>query len=669
MPALNHGAHTGDDIGDNVLPIGGFVLPLLESSPIPSNALGIHDSVPHVEPTGSTAGSQPPCDEVPEIVFDPIPSYFHPIEGRLMRREVQESNPFSIPRKLEQSFITGEHERYKIPPFKTTSFPHLACPRHHREIDPKEHGGWLKVMHPDGTVYFHNVFKLDGGSCSIFTEVDLYGEAMLDEVTLFARYIWKHCGSVIGNEEYEVVINVKIDSDADRIIWSYYFVDHARRMPCWMRPFSPSDYMRTTEKLGMASPDHLQYLLRAMEHCALFPCHSRGVRTFPEEAHVTLIADLAWCASESVIAPIRYTAPFTKEEAVHLRDQVKCLRERTPDISTSILGMTSDIENHVESAHPEKYTEVAARIMAMLERWRYDFLHGTQVVRRFRGQAARPPPSHSVLYQILLPVLFYAPLSHLHDCDGVYLDGILAYEPEWTKHVKKLLAEWVDFVLYATILLAANLAFLSVPNTILFPDGDGDLSNSSNASSGFQHELVSPAAILSYCSMIASIGSMTIGLLLIRQHRGEEIMDNPRTDKDRFMEMRRSKRSGFEHLSILYSLPYAFLMWSIGMFLAALMTFTLLGTDWPTRATTITMLAIVVTMTIWCIRMGWDNSQTRDFFQHRKEGWPPTPFDKAAHEIKSPEAVQMSLRSKGNDSHLHGRFLARTESADTKWGV
>lgn len=81
----------------------------------------------------------------------------------------------------------------------------------------------------------------------------------------------------------------------------------------------------------------------------------------------------------------------------------------------------------------------------------------------------------------------------------------------------------------ATILLAANLAFLSVPNTILFDNGGtSDTSNTSSSSSS-QHELVSPAAILSYCSMISSTGSMIIGLLLIRQHRGEEIMDNPRT--------------------------------------------------------------------------------------------------------------------------------------------
>lgn len=99
----------------------------------------------------------------------------------------------------------------------------------------------------------------------------------------------------------------------------------------------------------------------------------------------------------------------------------------------------------------------------MIERWRYNFLHGTQVIRRFRGQTVLPPQPHSMLYRTLLPLLFYAPLAHLYDCNGVYLDGILANEPEWTKHVKKLLAEWVDFVLYVRTLYLFDQLHLTQP--------------------------------------------------------------------------------------------------------------------------------------------------------------------------------------------------------------
>ena len=42
---------------------------------------------------------------------------------------------------------------------------------------------------------------------------------MLDEVTLLARYIWEHSASSIKPGDYEIVINVDINGDSERIIW------------------------------------------------------------------------------------------------------------------------------------------------------------------------------------------------------------------------------------------------------------------------------------------------------------------------------------------------------------------------------------------------------------------------------------------------------------------
>ncbi|KZV61045.1 hypothetical protein PENSPDRAFT_759673 [Peniophora sp. CONT] len=557
----------------------------------------VHMPVPVVNPSSMAVsrGATPVCGDAGRIIFRSIPPHIDPVTGKCMERELQESNPFIVPRKHEQVLITRSHQRYNIPPLNTTQFPHWVSPPDHIQTDPRQ-GGWLDMTHPDGTLYFHKGFHGRNGLCSIFTEDYLYGEEMLKEATLFAMYIWEHVGGKIGCEDYDVVINVKVDCGANKVIWSYYFIDHVQRMPFWMRPYSPACSMRTTETLGASSPDHYRYLLKAMywEHCSLFPRHSRGIRIFPDDAYTELTTMLSWCAAQSVISPIRYTAPYTVEEAIHLREQVDYLRNNKEDL--------------------EHYTEVAGRTMGVLERWRYDFLHGTQVIRRFRGQSVLPPRQLSTSYRMLLPVLFYAPLAHLHDCRSVYLDGVLANEPEWTKHVKKLLAEWTDFVLYATILLNANLAFLSVPNAIP-PSADDALPDGGN----------SPVTIMSCCSMLASIGSIMVGLLLIRQHRGEEIMDNPRTDKSHFMERRRSQCCGFEGLSMLYSLPYVLLMWSTIAFLIALVAFILLNTDQPTRATTVAMLSVILMMLVWCVRMGWGATQNQDFFRYRRETRPFTP--------------------------------------------
>ena len=82
------------------------------------------------------------------------------------------------------------------------------------------------------------------------------------------------------------------------------------------------------------------------------------------------------------------------------------------------------------------------------ERWRYEFLHGTQVMRRYRGQTVLPRQGRSILFCLSMPILFYAPLTHLDDLQSAYLDGFIANEADWAMHITKLLAEWRNTVLY-----------------------------------------------------------------------------------------------------------------------------------------------------------------------------------------------------------------------------
>ncbi|KZV73463.1 hypothetical protein PENSPDRAFT_648795 [Peniophora sp. CONT] len=501
-------------------------------------------------------------------------------------REVQESNPYLVPRKQEQLFTSNGIDEYELPAFKTSDFPHRMCPPNPQQSDPWEKGRWKKEVNPDGTMYFHKIYKVNNGSLSIITEARLYADDELEEVNSFANYMWHHIKLARHHftdpRHLEVVLNVKIDMTTDKTIWSYYFVDHSHRVLFWMRNHKPNHHLYPARRLITCSPEHLRYLLQAMywEHCALYPHHGGS------SDHTKLVTELSWCAAESVIAPIRYTAPYTADEAVRLRDQLDYLWKNA-------------------DTHPHCYMAVAGRVISCLELWRYDDFYGTEVMRHFRGQSILEPRRDSALYRVITPLLFYAPLSHLFDCRSVYLDGNLANEPEWATHVKKLLSEWEDLVLYATILLNANVAFLAVPTAVFFV---GTSTTTSSATA------VSPYAITSCCSLLASIGSMTVGLLLVRQHRGEEVIDNPRTNKATFMHERRSTRFEFELLSILYSLPYVLLMWSILLFLSALMVFVLSDSDSHTRAITGIALIFIVLLVLWCIGMGWSSSPDHGFF-------------------------------------------------------
>ena len=100
---------------------------------------------------------------------------------------------------------------------------------------------------------------------------------------------------------------------------------------------------------------------------------------------------------------------------------------------------------------------------------------------------------------------------------------------------QSFLDSYISTVIQATILLNANLAFLTVPNSIVESTDGGGSPPSTGVSFAPQDQPVSPAAILSYCSMLTSFGSIIMGLLLIRQHRGEEVVDNPRTVRRMFV--------------------------------------------------------------------------------------------------------------------------------------
>lgn len=116
--------------------------------------------------------------------------------------------------------------------------------------------------------------------------------------------------------------------------------------------------------------------------------------------------------------------------------------------------------------------------------------------------------------------LFKAPEGHAREFSKAWVDRIV-HRVTWKQFMIKLSEEWQEYTLFvriavcddgslanwysnfeATVLLNANVAFLSVPGVI---NGDSPAQ--------------SAAQIASYMSIIMSIGSILLGLLLVRQNR------------------------------------------------------------------------------------------------------------------------------------------------------
>ncbi|VDB93785.1 unnamed protein product [Peniophora sp. CBMAI 1063] len=520
----------------------------------------------------------PGAEDFPFDKFPPVPPAMEP-----WRREFTEMTPWEALRLRHQEHIVRGYPPCPVFPGAVEENGHIPAAFE----EGVELADWTAVTHPDGTLYFYNE------RLSLVTECYIVYKNFRQEIEHIAAYI-EHCREhIVGlehpSDDWELVVQSQLDKK-DRIIeWAYYYVDHTHRRLYWIRPYLVG--LKHYASFGFSSPDHNDMQLEQLywEHVRLYPRVYEGIRRFPPDALESLIADLTWCAVEAVVDPARYTGPFSAEESKHLLDQLSRL---LPGFEWRVGA--------------DRYVALAAKTKSTMCRWRWDNFHGQPFARTFnRGSTVRAPEEDRPTWLLRLssPLLFYAPISQLQDILAVYVDGAMN-APDWIRHVQQLLAEWREFTLYATVLLAANVSFLAIPDVVLFPDDEINVGGGASVQS-YEHPLTSPSAILSSVSMLMSVGCILLGLMLVRQHRGETHLESYRSDMRLFMQARWSNRYKFQPLAIVYSLPFALLMWSVAFFLTAVMVFFLKGTDWPTRSAALSTLLVIGALSAWCIQMGW----------------------------------------------------------------
>lgn len=148
-----------------------------------------------------------------------------------------------------------------------------------------------------------------------------------------------------------------------------------------------------------------------------------------------------------------------------------------------------------------------------------------------------------IIFRVLSPILFLAPAFHLNALEDIYVDKVVKTRP-WKVFNNKMEDAFTEYILYATVLLNANVAYLSIPTV--------------QSDQLFPELWTSAASVVSMVSMIMSLGSIITGLLLVRQQRsGGQYAE----EAVRFLEDRSHLTRGTEMLAILYSLPYALLLW------------------------------------------------------------------------------------------------------------
>lgn len=222
------------------------------------------------------------------------------------------------------------------------------------------------------------------------------------------------------------------------------------------------------------------------------------------------------------------------------------------DVLKNTLDLIKDVDvedDWIQSAHDKCFI---ARMMNHFRHCQYLNYYGQQGARLSRDQTVHGDSyeERSMMMKCLAPLLFNAPYEHIQSLHKLYVDSIVN-QLDWRTFVQKLNAEMQDFNLLATVLLNVNVGFLAIQSV---DNGGG-------------HSL---SQVASYVSVISSFGSMLLGVNFARQSytQGPDMVDNAHAHLQSLVH----PKHGLETLAIIYSLPYALLMWGMIFFVLAFFT-------------------------------------------------------------------------------------------------
>ncbi|TFK32674.1 hypothetical protein BDQ12DRAFT_692200 [Crucibulum laeve] len=423
--------------------------------------------------------------------------------------------------------------------------------------------GWVSYTHPEGALYFYHEEKC------VFTEENIYENASVSErllnaaTTLFSR-AEKDGISVAGCE-----LALEITQRKDGQHMGYYFVEHSRRIVFWLDVFRGEKIFERVR--GVKTLSQSKYAIESQYwlHVELFP----NDRILPQFVLNELRETIVHAAAETLTSNTS-TAPFAAEE----------LREMLHIVETLQLGAGG------RNAHS---LCVSARLLHTFARSKFFNFCGQIGARLDNDQPmykSSDPQKITALFTIFSYVLFRAPDLHLRALQKVWLDHRIT-QVSWRMFIGNLNSEWMELTLYSTVIMNANVAFLAIPG----------VSDTETATAG---------QIISYASTVASIGAVVIGLLLVRQNRTKGRDDA--NEALSFMTRLVGSAFGKESLAIMYSLPYALLMWGMLFFVGALACLVFQATDIVTRCLIGFISAVVGFFVFWCVFTSWDeNSAVR----------------------------------------------------------
>lgn len=462
--------------------------------------------------------------------------------------------------------------------------------------------GWSAHVHPEGARYFLHA------QTRTYTESDVCSPDILNDIVYFSNYLHGELRLAIDTkkididyDDVELVLEPKKAMCAD-IICCYYFVNPAGRCLFWLDEYDAEDMLGECRGVTALSHKRLAVQAQYWKHWEMFP-------NLCPVAHDTLdeLKELMLHATCDHLTTTRSAAALSADELKQYFEIVKWIR----------------VNSNVDRAHA---VVIIGRLMHTFCRNQYLNFHGQPCARlsvdqTVRGWSYKP----SIYMTIFAPLLCMAPVAHVRSLHTSFVDD-LASTSEWKIFITRLNGQLQNLNLLGTVLLGANVGFLAIQSV---DSGAGR----------------SPTQIASYMSLVLSFGSIALGLTFITldltgRDRGSEA--------SRFLQRMNDGKHGLEKLAIIYSLPYALLMWSMLFFIVAFSYEWCKPGDAVSRSIVGAVLLTVCGLVVWCISAASDK---------RAPWWWESDQPEVVSKVTSVETKKRSDNKRYTlASHLRGWF-------------
>ncbi|KAI0253083.1 hypothetical protein BJV78DRAFT_1390005 [Lactifluus subvellereus] len=397
------------------------------------------------------------------------------------------------------------------------------------------------------------------------------------EIEKFYRYLQNILLAsqlTIPSTDYDLVLDIMPTGHGQKR-WSYYYACHETRCLFWLHTYEAANMISGV--YGVRSPAHIKHRLEALywRHWSRYPAVFGG-RSLSDSVYNELIGMLSYGCADTIISN-RPTLPANVDKMQKMIDIVKNAKEADPSSEYNVAAIV--------------------RFLSLFANWRFMDFHGQPHARLSSDQTVYHEPKHgrSLGFTFLSPLLFLAPNNYLQDMEMLWTDGHVIL-PDWESFMNDLVQEWKDILVPSTVMLSVTVSFLAIPSIIL--------SNLNNVTIPSQVIIfTSPAQIASTLSIVASVGCIVIDLLLVRYTSSKP---KPSSASSSIYQYQRSRRIfGYESMAIVFSLPWALLMWSMVSFFVALLLSCFTHSNAPTRISVVAMSGIVACLTVWSILTAW----------------------------------------------------------------